>query len=507
MIDAKYALKYSFPHSIVHIVDNSAVTGETVIENVPDPSLYSTIVVTGLPMGKDNQIVTINSSDVLNTGYGVNTLTTSDVVKYGQSVEYPMALLQQNVPVKLLRVTPDDATYGVGVIQIQWKTNTKEIEGSEGGVRKSLQVRFKVVTEDEFDEANIDLSEYKNIDRLNKAIVSRLSNANLNVAEDEWHKRVFLTAISAGRGSAYNRMKFYINKGEYPARATAVTYDFGTIDSLNGLTVERFVASLVNDSTSIQTMDVINSSTADRINTVNIEVSRRKDGSSVLVPTINESAVREVYNTYMEIFKFNKTSGDTEYADYGRAYDEIYNTLNINKFDIIYGMYRYKDSIFALPYYQVDMYNEDVPRLPEQQRIKVTAGTISSNPVYKAPSAVFDKVMASVITNIHDKTPENPAPGDVYLSGQNSTNPYFNMVTSINLKNGAVSTIPFYKVWPLAADNTVQKPDTEHPDVKSVGIDRIVNGISPLLMYSTSSADYSEAKTAFKNKLNRLGVT
>ena len=488
MIDPKYSLKYSFPHSVVHIVDNSMYTGEQVVETVEDPSLFSTIVVTGLPMGEDNKIINITRSDVLNTGFGINTLTTSDINKYSQAVEYPTALLNQNVPVKLLRITPDDATYGLAVIMVQWK-KTEEIKNNK------FEVRFKVLTEDAIRSTITDLSEYKNVSRLNKAIVTKFNNPQKNdesiceyvllasepldwetnfrsyyqytngkyvhvqaeidpdthteVAPEwaantyysskvVWNQRVFMTVISAGRGNAYNRMRFFINKLTQARRQTAVTYNFGTVDTLNGLTIENFSASLINASNAAMSTDAINTA-ATKIDTVNIAVAKRLEGSSVLVPTVNEAAVQEIFNAYMEYFRSKKEIGDTEYANYGLAYDEIYKSLNSSKFDLIYGMFTYKDSTFKLPYYQVDMYDVDIPKLPTDQLVKLQktadsdttlpykaittygatleSGVISGNVDIAAPAAVFETHIKQAISQTFNDN-NAPAPGDLYLANK-----------------------------------------------------------------------------------------
>ena len=570
MIDPKYSLKYSFPHSVVHIVDNSMVTGETVVPQVQDPSVYSTIVVTGLPMGEDNRFISISRSDVLNTGFGINTLTTSDIVKYSQAVEYPMALLQQNVPVKLMRITPDDATYGIAVIMVQWK-KLEEIRNNK------FEVRFNVLSEDKINSTLTDLSEYKNVARLNKALVNRLNNADddsvcdfiltmsqpanwttnwkayykydtvqkryvsLEKTDPEeapewaantfyerkqvWNQAVFMTVISAGRGSAYNRMKFFINKTTQARRQTAVTYNFGTIDTLNGLTVENFTATLINNSNSVLSTDSINSYST-KIDTVNIAVAKRIEGSSVLVPTVNETAVQTVFDAYMEYFRSKKEIGDSEYASYGAAYDEIYRTLNSSKFDMLYGQFTYKDSTFKLPYYQVDMYDTEVPKLPENQlavtRLKIDdtktdvpnyessmgavcktiqgyGVTFDANKVPIAnidtavPNFIFDTFIKQAISQTFNDN-NTPAPGDVYLSGANSKNPFFTLVTGVNLKNGAITTIPITKVFPANLSGVV---DTS---AESISISRVFSNISPLLDPSDS-----DSKTDVIQKLNNAG--
>lgn len=574
MIDPKYSLKYHFPHSVVHIVDNSMYTGETVVQQVPDPSLFSTIVVTGLPMGEDNKFISVSRSDVLNTGFGINTLTTSDINKYSQAVEYPMALLQQNVPVKLMRITPDDATYGLAIIMVQWK-KTDKIRNNK------FEVRFRVLPESVIDTDFADLSEYKNVSRLNKAIITKFNNRTEddsmyefsllesqpadwstnykkyyvynaetqkyeNITGDTapefaantyytkelvWNQRVFMTVISAGRGSAYNRMKFFINKAPQSRRQTAVAYNFGTIDTLNGLVVENFVAALINNSNSVLTTAAINY-TATKIDTVNIAVAKRLEGSSVLVPTVNEQAVQEVFNEYMAYFKSKKEVNDTEYANYGQAYDEIYRTLNSSKFDMLYGMFNYKEATFKLPYYQVDMYDTELPKLPVNQLIQTreaNAPTGDTNPDYTkdgpvyntiegygatihpdtetntktivgnvdvaAPNLVFDSYIKQAISQTFNDN-NAPAPGDLYLSGVNNKNPFLTLVTGINLKNGAVSSMTFTKVYQLNSGNT--DIDTTVP---SKLITRAYSNVSPLLVAgSTSDMD------GFVKKINAIGT-
>ena len=570
MIDPKYSLKYSFPHSVVHIVDNSMYTGETVIPQVQDPSVFSTIVVTGLPMGEDNRFISISRSDVLNTGFGINTLTTSDVTKYSQAVEYPMALLQQNVPVKLMRVTPDDATYSVAVIMVQWK-KTEEITDNK------FEVRFKTITEDAIRTVFSDLNEYKNVSRLNKALITRFNNRTdddsvcdfilVNSAPADWstsyshyytydratrtyekvkeaatapefvantyyqkkvvwNQRVFMTVISAGRGSAYNRMRFFINKTTQTKRQQVAYYNFGTIDTLNGLTVENFAAALINNSNNAINITDKTSGATSTIDTVNISVAKRVEGSSVLVPTVNENAVQEVFDAYMAYFKSKKETNDTEYASYGAAYDWIYGMLNSSMFDILYGQFAYKDSTFKLPYYQVDMYDTEVPKLPENHLVMIRKGAASDvsgdhpdNPNYNSvglvcetmagyggkeisqtltiddsvatTNAVFDSFIKQAIGQTFNDN-NAPAPGDLYLSGVNNKNPYLTLVTSVNLKNGYVTTMPFTKV---------KIPTSSGYTEDTTMISRAFAGISPLLVDGINDTTSAE----FIRKLNAVG--
>ena len=262
MIETKYGLKFSFPHTIVHINDNSDHTIEPDVMVAEDPSLYSTIVVTGAPMGEDNKVVNITDSDILTTAYGMYSLTPSDIQKYGQSVEYANSLVAQGAPVKMLRVTPPGSTYGLSTILVQWRIDD---------TTKKFVVRFKAVDPEDYENKfAIYLNKYKNPARLNKAICSTF---NANYTEPGWETRVFMNNISAGRGADYNNMTTFINKTQQPRRAGDTRYEFGTIDTRSNSLVESFIASLINDTSIMNRWDV------SPVDTVNINVAKRREGS------------------------------------------------------------------------------------------------------------------------------------------------------------------------------------------------------------------------------------
>jgi hypothetical protein len=113
MIETRFGLKYSMPHSLVHIVDNSQYSGPLPVVTAEDPSLLASIVVTGAPMGADNKMITLNRSDVLGVAYSMANLTSDDIRRYGQGVTYAGSLINQGAPVRFMRVTPEDSTYAV----------------------------------------------------------------------------------------------------------------------------------------------------------------------------------------------------------------------------------------------------------------------------------------------------------------------------------------------------------------------------------------------------------
>ena len=362
MLDKKYGLKYSMPHSVVHIVDNSMYAGDLPVTVADDPSLYASIVVTGAPMGVDNEIININRSDVLNVSYGTSNLTTNDIKKYGQGITYPASLLSQNVPIKFMRVTPQNSTYAFSCLLIQWKWDE---------LNHVMRVRYKT-SEDEYVNGlpvGVIHSNFKNPTRFNDSLVK---NFKEDEKDDGWKQRVFMTVIAAGRGKEYNNFNYAINQTQQSKKPANVRYLFSTIDTRTDATVEQFYGSLINQNNSIR---------VDAIDTVNVQVNKRVKGSSVLIPTINESAVTELYNEYMSHFKEMIPTNATNVTDENTQFiNNVYASMNINIFDPIYGRYIYNgDTDVKLPYYQVDMFDLDIPKLDASNRITVVLASAQSS--------------------------------------------------------------------------------------------------------------------------------
>lgn len=424
MIDTKYGLKYPMPHSVVHIVDHSMYTGELPVVIADDPSLYSAIVVTGTPMGVDNRVVTVARDDVLNTAFGIASLTSSDRKKYGQTIDYAGSLISQGAPVRFMRVTPEGSTYGFSCIVIQWRIDEDD---------NKMHVRF--LSKDLPNE--IQLAKFKNTERLNAALVNYYKNDRVNDVGYEWKQRVFMTNISAGRGSVYNYMTNAINTVSQGKRPPNVKYEFVTIDTRTNQVCERFYASLVN---------VNNVNRTDAIDTVNVVVNKRLEGSSIIVPYVNESVVHEVYGEYMNHFKemIDTTSTD-EFTK------NAYIAMNVNIFDIIYGNYIYNGSESAnLPYYQVDMFDTEIPSLPTTNRVDTNASTFDE----KNPSVLFDKLMP--LTYGVNRDGDNVYVGDIYLNtvGNSNANPTLTIVGTINQYTGAITSLTIPKIYPLTASTT-----------------------------------------------------
>ena len=421
MIETRFGLKYKMPHSLVHIVDNSQYTGPLPVVVAEDPSLLASIVVTGAPMGADNKMISVNRNDVLNIAYGMQNLTPDDIRRYGQSVTYPLSLIEQGGPVRLMRVTPDDATYAVSTLIIQWR-----IDGTDN----KLHVRFKTKGWPE----DIIANRFKNTDRVNEALNKYYKNDTAEVdAQGTWSQRALINYISAGRGSVYNNMSAVINMTNQSRRPANVRYEFDTIDTRTNQIVERFFASLIN---------VNNKDRTDAIDSVNTTIARRVEGSSIIVPYVNDSAIRELYDIYMSHYK-----DMLDIADPNEFISNAYKAMNINIFDVIFGNYIYNgtDTAVKMPYYQVDMFNAEIPKLSSDRRICVLNNADWNK---DHPQALYSKLLES--TYGVTRTGDTVHVGDIYLTTNGTnTNPRISVITSINQYTGNVTSMTIPRVFPL----------------------------------------------------------
>ena len=425
MLKSEYGVKYPFPHSVVHIIDNSMYRGELPVVIAEDPSLYATIVVCGAPMGEDNKMVLVNRSDVANVAFGLSNIDASTIEKYGQSITYVSSLINQNVPVKFMRVTPDDAAYGAAIIVIQWRVDPDD---------NKIHVRFKNAEW----PASISRSRFKNTARVNEALVSALNNDALYEDGYTWTQRVLINAIPAGRGAIYNNMSFAVNMSTQSRKPANVKYIFSTIDSRNSQVVERFSGSLVN---------INNQDRTDYIPTVNTVINQRIKGSSIIVPYVNEKAVTELYQLYME--HLNKLITDGYGDEYARR---VAVSINVNTFDVIYGNYIYNgtDNAIKLPFYQVDTINNDIVKLDSDHL--VDSGLVEG---VDYSTDMFREKIVDMTTSI--VTPNDTVHvGDLYLTAQSSGSPKISVIAAVNQYTGAVTSITIPKLFP-------PKDDPDHP--------------------------------------------
>ena len=484
MIETKYALKYSFPHSVVHIVDNSQYTGELPVVVAEDPSLLASIVVTGAPMGADRVMTSINRSDTLDVAYGMGNLSTDDIKRYGQSVTYPSSLIKQGGPVRLMRVTPDDATYAVSSLVVQWR-----IDGTDN----KLHVRFKAKEWPE--ELQREL--FKNTARVNEALIKYFKTDSAETdAQGSWDQRAFINFIAAGRGSAYNNMVNTIDVVSQSKRPTNVCYAFNTIDTRTNQVIEKFSASLIN------TYAV---SRKDAITSVNTIVAKRDEGTSITVPYVNESAVRELYNIYMNHYK-----GMLEITEPDEYTSNVYKMMNINIFDMIFGNYIYDgtDTSTKMPFYQVDMVDNDITKLDNSKIVCALGDTVedgSGNTFslwdQNNPTMLHNRILQSTygVTSGGDTVHV----GDMYLvqSNGNNTNPKVAIITSINQYTGNVSSLTFPKVFPLDPNYRYETLLKTKPDGSSASVP-----ISILVSDITSGGGANYARSNTVEKLVNSGV-
>lgn len=464
MIETRFGLKYKMPHSLVHIVDNSQYNGPLPVITAEDPSLLASIVVTGAPMGADNEMITINRSDVLGVAYAMANLSTDDIKRYGQGVTYAGSLINQGSPVRFMRVTPEDSTYAVSSLVVQWR-----IDGTDN----KLHVRFKTK---EWPE-DIQRDRFKNTARVNEALIKyfKIDNAETD-SQGTWTQRLFINFIAAGRGSAYNYMANAINLTTQAKRPANVRYEFDTIDTRTNQVVERFFASLMN---------VNNKDRADAIDSVNTAVAKRLKGSSITVPYVNDAAVRELYDIYIKHYK-----NMLDVVEPDEFISNAYKAMNINIFDMIFGNYIYNgtDTTTKMPFYQVDMIDTDIPQVENERKLCV----INDPAIWdeKSPSVLYEKVLDSTygVTRGGDSIHV----GDLYLTtpSNNTSNPRISVITSINQYTGNVTSMTIPRVFPLSKESgyTELRETVSGGGRASVVISTIVSDITASTGAGTDSA-------------------
>lgn len=474
MLDLKYGVNYSFPHQIVHIVDNSMFTGELPRVIAEDPSMYATIVVSGAPIGESNKMITLDDTLVSSTAFGLGNVDASTIKKYGQSITYVDSLIRQGVPVRFMRVTPEDAEYGAAIIGVQWRIDNDS---------NTMHVRFKNIEW----PSNLVRSKFKNTDRVNEALVNAI-NTNGTITEDgfTWKQRAFINVIAAGKGSAYNNMSFCVNGITQSKKPANVAYRFITINEQNSLTVENFTASLVN---------INNAARIDAIKPVNLVISGRPAGSSILKPYVCEATVQEMFNDYMTLLN--------NIVDAGLATDLINKVLvsvNVNTFDVIYGNYIYNgtDDNFKLPALQIDTPNSDIVKLGIDQRV----ASAVVNDVDYGVSTFQNKVigMTAGMENLDDSVHI----GDLYLTSSGSTKQgnAISVVAGINQYTGAVTALTIPKIFPLNASGQI---DVGSPSTTiNVILDELVDDLNTIIPATTIAEKYTDLRDIVMSNPNAI---
>ena len=426
MLDKKYALQYKMPHTLLHIVDNSAYNNPLPTDVAEDPSLYSSIVVTATPMGIDNKLVNLTRADIASASFGLGSITADDVNRYGQSIEYPLSLIQNaKAPVQLLRVTPDGSKYAFVSLVVEWAVDD---------VNKRFLVRF--VAENTVPDG-VRLDRFKNTEKLNAELIKGLEKTR-NSDGRTWNREVFMNVIAAGRGKIYNDFAFAINFGKQSKLPSNCRYIFSTINTQTGLTVEEFVASLSNITTSSSSKYY---STLDDVNTV---VNGRIEGSSILVPYLNNTAVKRVYNDYVKTMNLWDASG--ELKDYEVS---MLKSTNINIFDMIYGNYIYDGSQYdtKLPRYNVEMYDVNIKQLKDKDVfttfVPKVDGKIDYDPMKMYP--VWNELYPLTYGVTSDGSIVYV--GDTYTySTYSNVEPYIDVVAAINQYTGAITSVSYKSV-------------------------------------------------------------
>ena len=469
MIETKYGLKYHFPHSMVHIIDNSMYTGDLPVVEATDPSLYATMVVSAMPYGEDGEFQSITRSDILNVAWGNGIITASDIKKYGQQITYPASLISQNAPVRMLRVTPEGSTYAFSCIVAQWYVEDKD------GV-KNLNIRFLVRDGKSEEISNIsNIERYKNTDRLYNKLCNIYNVTTATVSDEKGfisydassfpctNQALLICNMSAGRGRNYNTIANTIsqtNQGKNPAN---VLYTFTSYDTITGAETERFSAPLVD----------INNTRTDKTPSVNDQIGARVKGSSLTKQYVNDACVAGVYTAWRSILAEIINSGGTVTSETEKDYiKQVYNATNVNTFDVLFGNFIATGSEdLVLPRYEIVMVDPDIPMLDEAYRIEGTgttpaeASAVLSTTLNGTPRTFADTSLVGI------KSGESVNIGDIYFTGNVA-----NLVTGINQYSGGITSI---------AINLFRKYTASNTPIESTDVTKLVTTISGI--YSATS--------------------
>ena len=474
MLDKKYALQYQMPHTLLHIVDNSAYQNPLPQDVAEDPSLYSSIVVTATPMGIDNKIVNLSRADIASASFGLGSITADDVNRYGQSIEYPLSLIQNaKAPVQLLRVTPEGSTYAFVSLLVQWTVDE---------ANKRFLVRF--VPSSTVPDG-IRLDRFKNTEKLNAELVKGMKTT---VTSDGlvWNQEVFMNVIAAGRGKIYNDFAFAINFGKQSKLPSNCRYIFSTINTQTGLTVEEFAASLSNVTTSYSSKYY---STLDDVNTV---VNGRMEGSSILIPYLNSNAVKRVYNDYTKKMEEFEKSGVL--ADYEIS---MLKSTNINIFDMVYGNYIYDGSQYdtKLPRYYVEMIDPEIKQLKKKDVFTTFVDKVDGAPNYDTtqPYPVWNTLYPLTYGVTNDKSIVYV--GDTYVnSTYSNVEPYIDVVAAINQYTGAITSVSYKNVKAFGASGQTE-------DLKAIiNVNVDVDAIYDYTLLEIATSDWSTNYNSYYTK-------
>lgn len=482
MIETKYGLKYHFPHSMVHIIDNSMYTGEQPVIEAVDPSLYATMVVSAMPYGEDGVFQNITRSDVLNVAWGNGMITTSDIKKYGQQITYPMSLISQNAPVRMLRVTPEGSKYAFSCIVAQWY-----VDDSAG--TKNLKIRFLVRDGKSEEISNIsNIERYKNTDRLYNKLCDIYNVTSATVSDEKTfisydqdafpctNQALLICNIGAGRGRNYNVIANTISQTNQSKNPPNVLYTFASFDTITDLETERFSAPLVD----------INNNRIDKVPCVNDQIGNRLKGSSLTKQYVNDACVAGVYTAWRGILTDILENSGSVLSESEKDYiRQVYNGTNVNTFDILFGKFIATGSEdLELPRYEIIMVNPDIPMLDEGYRVEGSGSTVDEATAElsaKINGTATDDFATTSLVGI--KSGESVNIGDIYFVGNVA-----NLVTGINQYSGGITSV---------AVNLFRKYTEPDTLVTGEGIETVGQLLG---IYSTTALNADDIPTALASK-------
>jgi hypothetical protein len=234
------------------------------------PSVYSTItdnsssyvtatgttklfVVFTSEKGIDNKIQLITTASEFEFYYG-----TPDIKKYGQSLYQIINWLTAGGAVYCLRVLPEDAGYSNAIVNIQTKTNEKEVYDVDGNLVIVPDVTIKTCVT------------YTNVSNSDSTtLANMLDTVTGTKTIDNYVNNLLFAVIPIGRGSGYNDLGFKISLSTqyddtydfrlYNFEVTKVT-DTGSIKTIQG----PFLVSFDSDALSLSGESLYIKSVLDR---------------------------------------------------------------------------------------------------------------------------------------------------------------------------------------------------------------------------------------------------
>ena len=281
-------------------------------------------------------------------------------------------------------------------------------------------------------------------------VLSDELNRTLNemYIKGKYKELVFVVDTCEGY-SLYDHVKvpniYFISSSALGQKASSYSYD----ENLMGPTVDKFHFLLYNSLKNIHENRLYNTTLDKLFGDIKakkkfLETDVIWDNKINRVPYVNESAIEEVYRRWIDFYK--------ERIDNGDATDEevaMYNSMNINIFDVIYGKYIFNGSStdVTLPFYTVDMETSELPKL-NRQNILSTRTTEFTDP--NKPEVLYNRLINQ--TTGVTKYDSDAFVGDIIVTPSSSgsiNSPKLSIITAVNQYTGLVTSMTMPAIFTL----------------------------------------------------------